>query len=558
MKFKYSIWLCFLCAINIGFAQSPIKIQGVAYNRQGELLANATLFFQLKIHRDSLQGKVVWSDDFELISNSKAEYTIDLNSRAEVLSILQQKGSSYFIEESILRDDSNLYETIFFQELFFWNYDAIDTVAPVFHTEEPIGNTVATETSLTAVQPNEQNTTENDTAEEDMTEAELLEQEDPESENESETSDLIRSESISEETGNAGAVMGNANNGAGTGNGDGSKGELVSESVENALYLSVNKQEALPEGRVLHQMGNIGSTLYIVGGYNGKSYSKTCWSFDTKERFWKVLSPMSIARTEHQLHVINDQLVVLGGTDQSSSYVEVFDTSKNEWKSYAAPFEEKGSFLTEAYKKGVCWISEGNEKTKSKIHFFNSQSGDWTELGSSPEVGRVSWFGSVNGKLALVIKKQNQRLVAYQMEHSGKWIKWSDIPVQMNQAKLLNLGSDLYCIEADSKGKSEKYLLKLEAGEWVQKPAYALYRRDASIVCQNNRIVIIGGEGDQQRHMNLIEYYNPETEQWESSSRLLVGSSKQAACIIDQTIYISGGHSIKSFTSDRVESLQFY
>ena len=548
MKLIHSIWICLLCTTLTSIAQSPMKIQGVAYNRQGEALANATLFFKLKIHSDSLNGKLVWSDEFQITTDSKANYTLDLEdlgSKSQIKAAMLRKQTSYYIEE-VMQNNTGDWQTVFFQEIFFWDKNTIDTVAPVYQ------NSTTAQNSLNAIQPNEDNTTINDTAEQDMTEEELL----TEQSFNGDTNDvLMDSEDMSTEA-MGGMASGNAKNGS-ISNGN-SKGELISVALASKSYLSVNKQERMPEGRVLHKMASVANRLYLVGGYNGELYSKSCWSFDPGQRKWAVLAPMSVARTEHQLHAINNNLYAIGGTDQSDAYLEVYDVSKNEWTPYAAPFKEGRSFFTEAYKNGVYWIDVANEKTRSKLYFFDSKVKTWSVLNTSPEAGRVMWFGLVNEKLSLVLKKQNQTLSVYQMEVSGDWTKLNDLPVRLNQAKLLNLGASIYCIEADSKGKSEKYLFKLEDQEWVRKSSYALYRRDASIVSQHNRIVIIGGEGDQQRHMSLIEYYNPETEQWESSSRLSVGSSKQEACILKETIYISGGHSIKSFTSDRVESLQFY
>lgn len=528
-----------------------MKIQGVAYDRQGEALANATLFFKLKIRSDSLTGKVVWSDEFELTTDEKANYILDLEasgSKSEIKSAMLRKQTSYYLEEQMQMASAEE-KTIFFQEIFFWDKNAIDTVAPVY---ENTGVTSAN-TNVSAIQPNESNTTINDIAEEDMTEEEILDAENPSQMSANGQSVPIDNMDISAD---GKSMSANANNNSGSvGN---AKGELISEAVASATYLSVNKQDNLPEGRVLHQMASIGDKFYVVGGYNGERYSKTCWSFDPEERNWEALAPMTVERTEHQLHALNNSLYAIGGTPQSDAYLEVYDVSNNTWTSYEAPFKEKRLFFTDTYKDGLCWVDAGNEKSTSKLYFFNSGSKVWSVLNETPEVGSVMWFGTVNDKLSFILKKQNQGLSVYQLEASGDWTKLNDLPARLNQATLLSLGDAIYCIEADSKGKSEKYLFKLEGEEWVQKPSYALYRRDASIISLNNRIVVIGGEGDQQRHMNLIEYYNPEVEQWESSSRLSVGSSKQAACVLKKTIYISGGHSIKSFTSDRVASLQFY
>lgn len=563
MKLKYQIWLCFLCATTAVLAQSPIKMQGVAYDRQGQILRNATLFFQLKIHSDSLNGNVVWTDDFEVQSDDQGIYTIDVTdakSKEEIRNILQEKQSSYYIEESIRREESAIYETVFFQELFHWKQNSTS----VFETSEALTSNpqegegvlyskTEVQPAVEAVRPDESNTKvyelEEAMSEEELLEkkAELVVEEKPEME---------LPENDFEPSGEGAGGFGNGKAAAGTANNQ--KGELVSEAVENPTYLSVNKQKSLPEGRVMHQMASIGTTMYLVGGYNGENYSKSCWSFNPRERVWQERAAMHVARTGHQMHAVLASLIVVGGTDQAESYIEVFDPLKNEWTQGSAPVAEAEDFFTAVFQNGLYWIAEGDEKTKQDIHHYNVIAGEWTLKGTSPEAGRLQWFGELHGKLLMVLKKQNNTQVVYQRETTGDWTKLPNLPVPIEAPFLLNIGRDIYCIEADSKGQSEKYLFKLASSVWQQKPAYALARRYASIVSRNGLIVLVGGEGDKQRNMNVIEYYNPETEQWESSSRLLVGSSQQVSCIVNQTIYITGGHSIKSFTSDRVESLQFY
>lgn len=62
-----------------------------------------------------------------------------------------------------------------------------------------------------------------------------------------------------------------------------------------------------------------------------------------------------------------------------------------------------------------------------------------------------------------------------------------------------------------------------------------------------DRLFIIGGRDEQVRYVNSVECYDPSTNEWKMVAPLIVGRFAGAACALNGSIYVVGGHWQRGF-----------
>ncbi len=178
-------------------------------------------------------------------------------------------------------------------------------------------------------------------------------------------------------------------------NKQGEKADLHSQSQVRAFDLDTKQWvelPSLPEPRSSHDVAMVGSTVYVVGGWNmtgGRqtSWHKTAWSMDldAKDPQWVALPTppfqrRAVATVEHA-----GKLFVLGGMTedgQPTKAVSIYDPSTKTW-SEAAPLigeQEMAGFGASG------WSVDGQllvTTSESDIQAWDDKAGAWKALGKS-------------------------------------------------------------------------------------------------------------------------------------------------------------------------------
>jgi N-acetylneuraminic acid mutarotase len=158
--------------------------------------------------------------------------------------------------------------------------------------------------------------------------------------------------------------------------------------------------EDLPSGPAMQGM-NLAAykgAIYRIGGMEPRNKPEEksatfsvadCARFDPKTRMWESLPPLPEPRSSHDVVVIGDKLIVVGGwtlRGQEPSVwldtIEIMDLSakKLEWKSIQQPFKRRA--LIAAADSGKMYVMGGFDEHGKVVHdvsIYDPEAGLWTE-----------------------------------------------------------------------------------------------------------------------------------------------------------------------------------
>ncbi len=79
----------------------------------------------------------------------------------------------------------------------------------------------------------------------------------------------------------------------------------------------------------------LGDYIYAIGGYNGfSSCLRSVERYDMSSSTWLYISDMCVARSMHDVAVLNQRLFVVGGYDGGGDLAscEVYSPELNKWE----------------------------------------------------------------------------------------------------------------------------------------------------------------------------------------------------------------------------------
>jgi N-acetylneuraminic acid mutarotase len=78
----------------------------------------------------------------------------------------------------------------------------------------------------------------------------------------------------------------------------------------------------------------LGNDIYSIGGVNENTptYYATNYKFNTVSNTWSTMAPMAIARNDHQVTVMNNEIYVFGGDGATNYYDGIkYNPTTNLW-----------------------------------------------------------------------------------------------------------------------------------------------------------------------------------------------------------------------------------
>ena len=246
----------------------------------------------------------------------------------------------------------------------------------------------------------------------------------------------------------------------------------------------------LPDDVTWFGAAALDNDIYVSGGIQDNQLVSTVWRFDSAHRQWHQVRPMLQQRARHASAAWNNQLYVLGGVN----------------------------------------VIAGDRRLVAveTIECYNSESGEWTLVGSSPMPRKLSNVVPYKKTLVEIGGTQSgarvQTMESYfcsesQVKYSGEQFV---LPEAIQFSQIVVLNSVFYIIWEDSK---KVISLNPDKRTFRRLPDmhYAHVHSGATVL--NGKIYIAGGLVD-SKPSRVIECYDPTANTW-----TLVKSMKQArAC----------------------------
>lgn len=184
------------------------------------------------------------------------------------------------------------------------------------------------------------------------------------------------------------------------------------------------KWEELPGGPILQGMNlaTHGGKVYRVGGMQPRnapgepadnhSVAEVA-RFDPKTSKWEAMPPLPAGRSSHDVVVVGDKLVVVGGWEQKgkgqkavwhdTALVLDLAAAKPEWKSIPQPFKRRALTAAAVGTRVYVVAGLGESASEKRVDILDVATGKWSEGPAIPgdRVGFAPAAGVVNGRVVV-------------------------------------------------------------------------------------------------------------------------------------------------------------
>jgi N-acetylneuraminic acid mutarotase len=180
---------------------------------------------------------------------------------------------------------------------------------------------------------------------------------------------------------------------------------------------------ALPEPRSSHDAALIGSTIYVVGGWNMQGngedtdWHTTAWSMDlaAANPQWKKISDPPFTRRAVATVAHDDKLFVIGGMNENdgpTKDAEIYDPQSNTWHDAASIIGEKAM----AGFGAAGWSINGTlfiTSHEGDVERWDADKKNWVAVGKTKEARFFNRLLPVNGKQLISIGGANMEVGKY-------------------------------------------------------------------------------------------------------------------------------------------------
>lgn len=276
---------------------------------------------------------------------------------------------------------------------------------------------------------------------------------------------------------------------------------------------------------------------------------------------WTKLNDLQRSRSHHISVVVNDRLYLMGGLKRRD--VEEYDFLTDTWTRKAdIPTPRQGlsgcAINGKIYTIGGVSDEDGPNIFHSTVEVYDPVSDTWTEKTPMPTArvnhtsiafdGKIYVIGGQIGPLPATLYNT---IEIYDPE-TDEWttlVPGDGFILRWGHSACL-LDGKIYVIGGSSETSTPRTSLQTVqeydpvANTWKNMSDMPTGRFHASIASVNDKIYMIGGQGNIVQVLQTVEAYNPLTDTWESKSSMPVSMSRLAAFELDQLIYVTGGMSI--------------
>lgn len=278
----------------------------------------------------------------------------------------------------------------------------------------------------------------------------------------------------------------------------------------------------------------------------------------TTESFWTAAASMPTPRTEITAAVLENDIYVIGGFDESSQVtdiVEVYSIANNSWTK-AAPLPEPLHHTAAASYNGKIYVIGGYTSPWSpsnKLFIYDSVQNKWQEGKPMPTARGALNVNFVNGTLYAIGGSSDRPLnsnQAYDLS-SDTWTTKALMPTARHHAGSAVVDGKIFVVGGRISGSLENISVN-EAYD----PVYDIWITDlepmpskrsgiaaatAASSSTNSSIYVFGGE-EASKTFNNNEKYDPKINKWISEPPMPTARHGLAAVFAEENkIFVIGG-----------------
>jgi N-acetylneuraminic acid mutarotase len=297
--------------------------------------------------------------------------------------------------------------------------------------------------------------------------------------------------------------------------------------------------------------------LTIVFAFPISMAQITTTTTPTTDSFWTSGAPMPTPRTEVTAAVLNNDIYVIGGFDESgqvTDIVEVYNIANNTWTTATAPLPEPLHHTAAASYNGKIYVIGGYTAPWSpinKLFIYDPVQNSWQEGKPMPTPRGALNVNFVNGTLYAVGGSSDRPLSSNEAydPSSDTWTSKALMPTARHHAGSAVVDGKIFVVGGRISGSLEnisgneaydpgldRWITNLEA-----MPSKRSGIAASSPVNNSNSIYVFGGE-EPSRTFNNNEKYDTNTNTWTSEPPMPTARHGLAAVFVqDDKIYVIGG-----------------
>ncbi|XP_049947717.1 kelch-like protein 10 [Schistocerca serialis cubense] len=244
--------------------------------------------------------------------------------------------------------------------------------------------------------------------------------------------------------------------------------------------------------RAYHDIVVIGSDVYVIGGFNGRTVFRSCRCFNAAVQEWREVAPMNFRRCYVSAAALGELIYAIGGYDGEERLrtVECFDHYTNQW-SLVCPMNAPRSDATAVALDGRLYVAGGfdGQNYLQSVEVYSPVTDQWTLIRPMrfprSGVAGVAYYGCL-----YVVGGNN------------------------GYSRLRSV---------------ERY--DPATGQWALIPEMYTPRSNHGIAVIDDMIFAVGGY-DGTSTVSYVECYSPSANEWYGAANLNVRRSALAACVV--------------------------
>jgi N-acetylneuraminic acid mutarotase len=281
----------------------------------------------------------------------------------------------------------------------------------------------------------------------------------------------------------------------------------------------------------------------------------------TTESFWTSAAPMPTPRTEVAATVLENEIYVIGGFDESSQVtdiVEVYRIANDSW-THAAPLPEPLHHTAAASYNGKIYVVGGYTSPWSpsnKLFIYNPIQNEWQEGTPMPTARGALNVNFINETLYALGGSSDRPLnsnEAYDPSHDT-WTTKASMPTARHHAGSAVVDGKIFVVGGRISGSLENisvneaydpeqdtWITNLEPMPSERSGIAAATATSVSSPLNGNSIYVFGGE-EASKTFNNNEKYDPKTNKWMSEPPMPTARHGLAAVFVGENkIFVIGG-----------------
>ncbi|XP_074383015.1 uncharacterized protein LOC141724684 isoform X2 [Apium graveolens] len=259
---------------------------------------------------------------------------------------------------------------------------------------------------------------------------------------------------------------------------------------------------------------DIDELIFLVGGYDGKTYSSSLNAYLPSQNKMKFLTPMSVVRSLASVAMLSGELYAFGGGNGSEWYntAESYNPADNKWiPRPSLTGRPKGSLAGATLQNKIFAIGGGNGRESfSEVEMLDLDLGRW-----------IMTQSMIEKRFALAAAELNGAIYAVGGSDGQSYLKSAE--------------------RFDSREHS-----------WTRIQSMNTERAFHALAVMNEKLYVLGGF-DGNSMVSSVEIFDPRIGSWMTGEAMNVRRGYSAAAVLKESLYAIGGIIDGDTITDTVE-----